>query len=265
MRGQSKSPKRPRNSIRGQSSARRPSILFSLFNRAGCFFVGFAAVWSLGYVGTAGYHLASEKFAAVPVKYVDIHGPFHQITTEQIESLVQPFLGEGFFSIDLFALQDRLEGEPWVLEARVVRRWPAGVEIRIEEKIAVAVWQAQALIDQDGQLFYPEESLWVSKSHLPQLEAPESLRPWVLEQYWQISRLFGRIGVKISRLTLNPQMSWRLTLDNGVEVMVDRERMLAKLMQLVSVYPKLQKMSRPIDKIDLRYINGFAVDWGVTS
>lgn len=209
-----------------------------------------------------GYHNKERLFDKVPVGQVIIRAPMENLSQEKLQHLVEPYVDQGFFSVDLAALKNRLEQEPWVSRALISRSWPATIEIKIIERKPIAFWGKSHLMDHQGELFQPK-SLADSDlmDALPKLEAPDNYSKWVLQQYHQINHLLRSIDVKIEGLALNSQMSWHLTLDNGISLKVDRQNTLEKLMQLVEAYPRLAQMERPIEQIDLRYMNGFSVKW----
>lgn len=208
------------------------------------------------------YQHQEQLFAKVPVRQVIVHAPMEHLPQETLQTLVEPYVDKGFFSVDLGELKNRLESEPWIGRASISRSWPASIEIKVAERRPIAVWGGGRLMDNQGALFQPSEPVSDAVlGGLPKLEAPDHYSGWVLQQYHQINHIFRAIDVKIETLALNAQMSWNLTLDNGISLKVDRSNALEKIMQLVAAYPRLALMERPIEQIDLRYINGFSVKW----
>lgn len=63
--------------------------------------------------------------------------------------------GANVLTLNIPAIQQQLLTEPWIAEARVRRRLPATVEVRIEERTAGAVWEAangRYLVATDGRI-----------------------------------------------------------------------------------------------------------------
>jgi len=229
-------------------------IILSLAVRGIVLLLG-ALVW--------GYQHKDELIANAPVKQVIIRAPMQYLSSAEIERRVTPFVSGGFFSVNLAALEADLEQQPWINRAVVSRHWPASIEVKVVERKPAAIWGEGRLLDQNGELFQPNNHLIADplKKKLPQLSAPDNYAHWVMQQYQEMNNLFQQINVNIESLRLSPQMSWYVTLSNGVTLKVDRNNTMQKLEKLVAAYPRLDSLERTIDQIDLRYLNGFSVKW----
>jgi cell division protein FtsQ len=84
----------------------------------------------------------------------------------------------------------------------------------------------------------------------------------VLEHYQQLAALLAPVGLQITTLTLTPRHSWRIELDNRLVLTLGREAPEPKLERFVRMIPVVAaSQSRRMRRIDLRYTNGFAVEW----
>ncbi len=229
-----------------------------LLKRALLVMAGLVVLMGVGLAGWA-YKHQDELLAHRAVEHVVVRAPLQHITAAQLEALVMPYMDAGFFGADLSALRDTLEQQPWVRRAVVTRSWPATVRIQIKERTPIAYWGDDKMLDQQGVLFQPQRLPEIEG--LPILKAPSQYADWVMQQYHQMNGLLRSVDVHITELQLNSHMSWRLLLNNGVTVKVDRHSTADKLVQLVMALPKLMAMERPVDQIDLRYLKGFAVKW----
>jgi len=58
-----------------------------------------------------------------PIRIVSIEGRFQRVSPVQVEQAVSGSLEQGFMSVDLEEVRERVEALPWVDQARVQRRW----------------------------------------------------------------------------------------------------------------------------------------------
>ena len=60
-------------------------------------------------------------------------------------------------------------------------------------------------------------------------------------------------------LNVSPRRAWQIRLDDGMTVDFGREHVEDRLRRFVSTYPRtIARMTKPVDRVDLRYANGFA-------
>ncbi len=97
---------------------------------------------------------------------------------------------------------------------------------------------------------------------LPQLEGPEGTQAIAYERYQEFNRLLAGAGLQIRRLTLTPRRTWRLELTSGLVLVLDRAQPDRKLERFARVYERtLTRNGSAIRRVDLRYTNGFSVEW----
>jgi cell division protein FtsQ len=94
------------------------------------------------------------------------------------------------------------------------------------------------------------------------LAGPRAQARYVLQQYQAMDSLLRRVGLRIDALQLTSRMSWVLSLEGGVQVLVDGQDTLAKLERFTLLYDRqLASEVGSIASIDLRYRNGVAIGW----
>lgn len=86
-------------------------------------------------VGARRYVTHSPRFALQTLK---IEGAARR-TPEQIAALAGVAIGQNVVEVDLDAARAKLEGDPWIERATIVRRLPATIEIEIAERDAAAI------------------------------------------------------------------------------------------------------------------------------
>jgi len=201
---------------------------------------------------------------AFPVRKVLVDGQFRHIRPEYIEALVGDSVSGGFFDIDIDTVRRIVLSQPWVRHASVQRSWPDTVRISVYEQEPVARWGEHALLNQGGEIFRPAEP--ANAEDLPLLIGPEQTQAGVLQVYRDFSALFAPLGLAIERLELNERRAWMVTLGNGLHVVLGRDDEMPRLRRLVSSYEDVfRSREGDVERIDLRYTNGFAVHWRQSS
>ena len=191
------------------------------------------------------------------VDQLQFEGTFTHVTESQLEKIVLPQVHGNYLTLDLDRIRTSVEALPWVKKAWVRRSWPNGVHVRFVEEHPVAYWGDQASLGEDGEVIPAIESS--PATSLPHLSGPDGTAKMVLEAYGRFETIVETMGDRISQLQLSSRRTWRITLISGVEIVVDQDQSDKKLKRLASVYRWLN--GRP-KRLDLRYTNGFAADWG---
>lgn len=178
-----------------------------------------------------------------------------QVTREQAKLVVQQRLHGNFFSADLEAARTAFAKLPWVREASVRRRWPDTLEVTLEEHRPLARWGEDALLNSYGEVFRA-----ASSQPLPRLSGPAGSEKEVARRYAEFTRLLLPLQRRPLEVALNDRRAWSVKLDNGMVIALGRERMEARLARFVALYPHtLANVAGPVEYVDLRYPNGFAV------
>ncbi len=215
----------------------------------------------------------------VPVREVVLVKPLERVQLEDIRAGVAPAMSGNFFTVDLKAIRQGAERQPWVYRAGVRRQGLGSVAIDIDEQVPVARWGsegergASVWLNRDGETFEVADTTLPSETHgLPVLHGPLDTGDDLMARYVRYSQLLAPTGRSIHQLDLSPRLSWSMRLDNGTRVELGRERTLNSADELVtlfvSLYPQLVG-NRPVPPtvVDLRYPAGVAVRYpaGATS
>jgi cell division protein FtsQ len=197
-----------------------------------------------------------------PIAQVDVGGKFQRVAPVQIEEAIAPFRGAGFLSADLDALRTALEAIAWVDRVRVERRWPDSLHVFITEHVPAARWGERGLMNTRGELFLREAHY--IPPELPQLLGPEGTESQVAQLYLETFPRLLAIGMRLTRVELDPRGAWQLQLANGVIVRLGRQDTHARLERFLRVAgPLIAARAGEVSYVDLRYSNGFAVGWNV--
>lgn len=194
-----------------------------------------------------------------PIKKVKIIGARH-IDHPALQTLLMPMVNKNFFAIDVDKIKETLLQLPWVADVLVRREWPDQVFIQIAEKNPIALWNETSLLSANGELFIPTDGAY--PNDLPALKGPLGQQMLMLNYQKKISRALLPLQVKIVRLELTDEMTWNITLDNGIKLALGHKDILTRLNHFVKVYPKIiGDRWAEIDYVDLRYPNGLSVRW----
>jgi len=220
--------------------------------------------WPLLLVGlVAGlYELGQQlmPYADRPIAKVSVQGELSHVNRPAVQARMAPFVEASFFEVDLEALRHDLEQMPWIAHVEARRIWPDQVQVRLEEHLPIARWGDEALLNNSGQAFAPNELS--GYEHLPQLYGPKRAQQRVMQQYQMLSQMLRPMGFSIARLELRARGSWFLTTGQGIELLLGRDQIVEKMRRFAAIYQhELAQQSEKIARIDLRYSNGLAVAW----
>ena len=133
--------------------------------------------------------------------------------------------------------------------------------VNIEEQQPFAIWNDDALVNIDGDVFKPAR-IDDSFAALPHFVGPEGTGKMMTDKYRVLTRNIVREEINIVRVELSGRRAWQLELDNGLILNMGRDAIVKRLQRFAGVYESaIRPRLAQIDGIDLRYTNGFAVRW----
>jgi cell division protein FtsQ len=194
-----------------------------------------------------------------PLRHITVRGTLAHTAAAQIERATRGRIAGNFFSVDLAAVRAGLEQLPWVRRVNVRRVWPDGLEISIEERVALARWGDDALVDSQGERFVAR-----TDAALPTFAGPAGTEAEVTHRYRRFAALLAPLGDPLERVTLTPRYAWQIKLRSGLSIVLGRDTselpVEARLARFVAVYPQtLGRIPQRHEYVDLRYPNGFAL------
>ena len=202
--------------------------------------------------------VASERW---PLRTLRVQGALHNVDEQQLRATVLPFAKRGFFAVPLEDAQAAVARLPWVERAEVRKHWPDVLEVRVIEHRPFARWGTDRLLSEHGRLF-PVKGIKVP-ARLPHLGGPDARVQDVVALYNDSRALFASTGCDVRALTLDARGSWSLELSDGAEVIVGRSDARPRLGRFARLLPQLlAQPQRVLRRADLRYTNGFALQWG---
>ena len=165
---------------------------------------------------------------------------------------------EPILTLDLKALQAKVEAVGWVKSAKVVRLLPDTLVIAVVERQRLAVWQNQGqtqVVDVEGKVI--QEANPTNFSNLPLVvgvganEAAPVIMPMVLSRPRLVSRLEALVRVD--------QRRWDLRLKDGGIIQLPAVGEDSALIQLDQIDQKSRILDLGFERIDLRNPEALAI------
>lgn len=198
-----------------------------------------------------------------PLRTVEVKSELMHISEGEIQELVRPHLVNGFFGLDVEAVQKSLKCIPWIESAEVRRIWPDQLVVLVKEQRSQAKWGEKGILSTDGTIFYPQARNNTEK--LPEFFGPLERSKEMQQQYLALLELLAPIGLTIKTLNLSPSGGWQIVLDNGIEIILGKAGLNERTARFVQAYKdNLRDQIPRIAYIDLRYTNGFSIGWKKT-
>lgn len=196
----------------------------------------------------------------LPFKTVQIVASSNHISQGRLQTIIGKKMQGGFFALDESPIEKSLEQLPWVKTVSIKKIWPDILQVNIDEKQPVVIWQNINLVTALGKTFTPDIN--TVPTFLPHLMGPDDQLQNVLQHYRKFMLDLLPLTLQVKALTLTPRGAWDLTLSNGIRVLLGRNQVAERFTRFVEVYPKVVgDKAKKIQQIDLRYPNGLAVRW----
>jgi cell division protein FtsQ len=199
----------------------------------------------------------------LPVRRVLLEGEFRHVDAKQLSEVMTVMAQGNFLLLDLDALRKQAETVPWLYRASVQRQWPDAVRVRFTEQVLAARWSDGRWVNEAGDVvklpgYSPE-------TRLPLLDGPAGSAADVLAQYRALNQQAAQVGLEIEWLRLTDRRMWELRFTNQLALTLGRDRPEERMARFVQAWPSfIAARLNQIRRVDLRYTNGFAVEWSRT-
>jgi cell division protein FtsQ len=218
--------------------------------------------WNWGFlllpVLLGGYYF-SQADQILPIRSIQLQGNFDNLDQRQVEATLQNYIGQGFFSLDIHGLQQSLQAQSWTESVSVRRVWPDQLRVTIRERKPVARWDDKHLLSESAQVYAADAARF---AHLPLVHASNHEPAWVLRQFYRLQNRFDVVDERLVLLQVDSRGALDIELINGLQVKLGRDEIERKIERLVAIYQQqILPRREQIERIDLRYSNGFAVAW----
>ena len=217
-----------------------------------------------------GVVLADQLFrpGRFTIERIHIHGNSARVDAQTVERTAWLALIGNYFTADLEEIENALVRLPGVYQAAVRRHWPDTLEISITEAGAIALWYAtdgSALESRDYVNLPPDSNITLQ----PVLRSPTADRHTVIDAFLDLVSSLALLDLEVKKLSIDEAGDWVVVLQSAslqipveLEIDVGRGNPVRKVDQFVAVFDSvLQDRLPDIERVDMRYDSGFAVQW----
>lgn len=200
--------------------------------------------------------------SAQPI-FIQMQG-LSSVEQQQLNQISQTLGKQQFFYANLPEIAQAFTSISWVDNVTLQRDWEKGIVMNVTPKKAVANFGSAHMIDAHGEIFVPADNKQLNNPNLIYLKSDESSARDAMKQMYQINEWFAGVGIHLVDITLTPRGTWLLRFNNGIRITVDKERSSEKLYNLANLLQgnnELANRKNEINSIDLRYKNGFSVEY----
>jgi cell division protein FtsQ len=206
----------------------------------------------------SGFYLNQAK-QILPIRSIQLQANFENLNRREIEATLRDYIGQGFFSLDIHELQQALKAKPWTESVSVRRVWPDTLHVVIRERKPVARWDEQHLLSSTATVYLADSNNFMQ---LPLVHAANHSPGWALRQFHRLQTRFKAVDERVVALSVDSRGALDVELINGLQIKLGRDEIVHKIDRLVRIYQQqILPRREQIERLDLRYSNGFAVAW----
>lgn len=213
------------------------------------------------------------RIAIVPAE----DGEFRYVSPDVVRSAIAGRLIGNFFTMNLGQAREAFESAAWVRRASVRRVWPNQLIVEVEEQQPLALWNDNQMINTWGEVFTANRAVLDNEDSLPQFYGPDGSQGLIVQRYAELGRWFEQLGLSVKTLELSNRYALEAQLSDGLRLVLGRDPGAdtvnpqagvpgaipfgARIERFVRNWPTAvaQLKGRGIERVDLRYPNGFAI------
>ena len=202
----------------------------------------------------------SARHGAFAFREVVVAAPLERASAAHLETAIRDDIAGTFFTLDLERSRAALARVPWVRRVTLKRRWPARLEIAVEEHRPYARWGEGALVNADGEVFVARYD-----GDLPRLDGPDGRAAEVAERHRAWSGLVAPLGLSLASVAVSARGGWRVSAVGTrapLAIELGRDDPDGRIRRFVAAYPRtigaLARAGTTVQDVDLRYRGGFA-------
>ena len=179
---------------------------------------------------------------------------------KKFADIIYKHTARGFFHVQMGQLEQELKGLPWVYRATVQRLWPNTIKVKIIEQRPIARWGDSGLMNAYGEIFFPVAT--ESYQSFPMLYGEEVRAKDLASVFENSLKQLQPLGLQLRGLFEDERQSKHLVLSNGLVLAIGDGDVSEKIARFITAHEQyLSPYLSEVEKIDLRYTNGLAVEW----
>jgi cell division protein FtsQ len=200
-----------------------------------------------------------NDFFNQPVAAISVGGDTNNIDRSKLQLVLSSMAKQRFFELDVDGIARRIRQMPWVQDVQVRKQWPDRISVTLTERVPVARWGTNALVDEYGQVFSVDGRL-DKFSSLPILQSAEQQDSVLVKKFQMIFEKFNRSNLKIERMIRTKADSWSIKLVDGPMVILGKQQFDLRIARFFVLWETLKPdQIERISTMDFRYSNGVAV------
>ena len=195
-----------------------------------------------------------------PIQHVSVVTKGQHINPVVLKQVISGNIHGSFFSLDTDGLRRSLSDNPWVEYVSIRRVWPNSLFVEITERQPLVRWDDNGVLSENGDVFYPAAE--TIPNDLPDFSAPLAQKNKILDFYGMAAPSLRSIGLSIQKLEVSDRLSWVVSLNNGIQVIICRDDVQNRFNRFITLYPKLiGNRAQDVVSVNLCYPNGLAIRW----
>jgi cell division protein FtsQ len=196
----------------------------------------------------------------LPISQIDVQGELKFIKDGEVRAVIEKYTHTNLYLLDVDALEADLETQPWIRAVTLRKSWPDQLVVTVEEQYPYAFWGDDRIMNKYGELFTAD--LPAMRGILPKLYSPEDKGREMAENYKKLYQWLAGLPLVIAEFSEDEGGSWRIKLKDGPEVLIGNEDQDRRILRFkVGFQQELASKLGNVRRVDLRYTNGFAVEW----
>ncbi|MCI0732853.1 MAG: cell division protein FtsQ/DivIB [Methylococcaceae bacterium] len=195
-----------------------------------------------------------------PVRFVRIQGAFKYLDKAELEAKIAPLLERGYWEMDLDRIRIGASSLPWMRSVQIQRIWPDTLVLRIDEHVPFARFGEDRLLSAEGVVFAPVDiEPFVD---LPLIEGPAGQSADFVAAFQAMQASARGLGMVLNEVRITQRNSWSIQVSQGLTVELGRETPVRTFQRFITTLSLLgEQPVRSMVRADLRYRNGYAVEW----